>query len=144
MKKTIIILGSVLLLLTVITYLYINNLKNLETIAQKHNSEYEKYYEQQITGTTLISLINKAIDYNEKNNIEKQENVTYTNNDANSIHIYINFLESEKTINMESIAEKQTENFVKYFAMATFKCTKIEYHNKTNYVKNIYFEQTNK
>ena len=144
MKKTIIILGSVLLLLTVITYLYINNLKNLETIAQKHNSEYEKYYEQQITGTTLISLINKAIDYNEKNNIEKQENGTYTNNDENSIHIYINFLESEKTINMDSIAEKQTENFVKYFAMATFKCTKIEYHNKPNYVKNIYFEQTNK
>ena len=143
MKKTVIVLLSVLIIVTVIAYLYINNLKNLESIADKSNSEYEKYYEQEIPGTTLISIINKAMDNNEKNAVEKQEDGTYKDNEKNSIHITIKFLESEKIINMESIAEKQTENFVKYFSTSNFKCTKIEYHNKTKYLKAMYFEQIN-
>ena len=101
MKKTVIFLLSVLITITVIAYLYINNLKNLESIADKSNSEYEKYYEQEIPGTTLISIINKAMDNNEKNEVEKQEDGTYKDNEKNSIHITIKFLESEKIINME-------------------------------------------
>lgn len=140
MKKTIFIILTILVIITTIVTLYVNNLTKLQNIAKKNNSEYEQYYEKEILGTTLISIINKAIDYNEKNNIEKQNGV-YINNNENSIHITVKFLESDKIISMESIAEKQTENFVKYFSTANFKCTNIEYHNKTKYIKNMFFEQ---
>ncbi len=143
MKKSIVILLAILTLITSIVYLYINNLTKIQKNAKKNNKEYEQYYEQEILGVTLISIINQAIDYNEKNNVQKQDK-EYLNDNKNSIHIYVKFLESEKIIKMESIAEKQTENFVKYYATATFKCTKIEYHSKTHYIKNMYFEQIKK
>lgn len=44
---------------------------------------------------------------------------------------------------MENIAEKQTENFIKFFATATFKCNDIKYHKQTKNVQSMYFEQIN-
>ena len=48
-----------------------------------------------------------------------------------------------KIIKMENIAEKQTENFIKFFATATFKCNDIKYHKQTKNVQSMYFEQIN-
>ena len=55
--------------------------------------------------------------------------------------VQVKFLESDNIIKMEDIAQQETENFIKFFATSTFKCTKIEYHPKTNMVKSLYFEQ---
>jgi len=144
MKKSIFVILTILFIIVIAISLYIHNAQKLENIAIKHNQQYEEYCNKEILGTDLISLINKAIDYNEKNNVKKQENtIYYINNNTNSIQITVKFIENDKIIKMENIAEKQTENFIKFFATATFKCNDIQYHKQTKNVKSMYFEQVN-
>lgn len=142
MKKSFFIILTILLIIVAIISFYIYNVKRINNIATKHNEQYTSYYDKEILGTDLISLINKAIDYDEKNNIEKQENsIYYINNNSNSIQITIRFIESDKVIKMEDIAEKQIESFIKFFATSTFKCTDIKYHTQTKNVQSMHFEQ---
>ena len=144
MKKSIFVILTILFIIVIAISLYIHNAQKLENIAIKHNQQYEEYCNKEILGTDLISLINKAIDYNEKNSVEKQENtIYYINNNTNSIQITVKFLDNDKIIKMENIAEKQTENFIKFFATATFKCNDIKYHKQTKNVQSMYFEQIN-
>lgn len=142
MKKTFLILLTVIVTLILISSYYIYNARLMETSAQKNNKQYEEYCNKQIIGTQLISLINKAIDNNEKNGVLKQLNsIYYENNNKNSIQITVKFTEEDRIIKMEDIAEKGTENFVKYFSTAIFECTKVEYHKDTQYIKSLHFEQ---
>ncbi len=144
MKKSIFIVLAILFIIAIVICLYIYNVKKIENVAIKHNKQYEEYCNKKILGTELISLINKAIDYNEKNSVEKQEStIYYINNNTNSIQITVKFLDNDKIIKMENIAEKQTENFIKFFATATFKCNDIKYHKQTKNVQSMYFEQIN-
>lgn len=144
MKKSIFIVLAILFIIAIVICLYIYNVKKIENVAIKHNKQYEEYCNKEILGTELISLINKAIDYNEKNSVEKQENtIYYINNNTNSIQITVKFLDNDKIIKMENIAEKQTENFIKFFATSTFKCNDIKYHKQTKNVQSMYFEQIN-
>ena len=69
MKKTLIIILSLLLVIVAVVGLYINNTRKLVKYAEKNNKEYENFYQQEILGTTLISIINKAINDNEKNGV---------------------------------------------------------------------------
>ncbi len=142
MKKQFIILIIILLIIVAVVGLYFYNLNRLNLLAEDHNKTYEQIANQDILGTTLISVINKAIDENEKNGVQKQENsIYYQDNQEDSIQITIQFKELENTVQMEDIAAQTTENFIQFFATATFRCTKIEYHEKTNFVKSLYFEQ---
>ena len=142
MKKQFWIILIILCIIVAIIGLTIYNGIRLENLTEDYNKTYESYYEQEILGTTLISIINKTIDQNEKNAIPKEQNsIYYIDNGENSMQIQVKFLESDNIIKMEDIEQQETENFIKYFATSTFKCTKIEYHPKTNMVKSLYFEQ---
>lgn len=142
MKKTVITILILLIIISTITCLYIYNTKKIDNYAKKNNMDYENFYQQEILGTTLISIINKATNDNEKNSVQRQEDsIYYKDNNTNSIQISVKFIDSDKVIKMEDISQKQTENFVKVFATATFKCTNIEYHEKTKCIKSLYFEQ---
>ena len=142
MKKTFLILLTVIVIAILISSYYIYNARLMETSAQKNNKQYEEYCSKKIIGTQLISLINKAIDNNEKNEVLKQPNsIYYENNNKNSIQITVKFTEEDRIIKMEDIAEKGTENFVKYFSTAIFECTKVEHHKDTQYIKSLHFEQ---
>lgn len=144
MKKSFFIILAILFVVASAIGLYIYNASRIDKMATKHNQQYEVYCNKNILGTDLISLINKAIDYNEKNNVPKQENsIYYINNNINSIQISVKFIENDKTIKMEDIAEKETENFIKFFATSTFICNDIKYHEQTKNVQSMYFEQIN-
>ena len=142
MKKYIlIILMIVLISLLIIGYSFYNY-NQAQAFYKKINEDYASYYNKEVVGTTLISIINRTININEKNSIDKDENdIYYLDNNENSIKLYVKFSESDRIIPMEDIAEKETENFVQFYGTATFKCTTIEYHKKTNNVKSLYFEQ---
>ena len=89
-------------IIAIVICLYIYNVKKIENVAIKHNKQYEEYCNKEILGTELISLINKAIDYNEKNSVAKQENtIYYINNNTNSIQITVKFLDNDKIIESE-------------------------------------------
>lgn len=142
MKKILIILLILSIILVVGVYSVYRYRTNVYKI-QKQNREYEQYYNINVLGTELISIINKTIDLNTKNNIAKDDKGYFVDNGENSIKINVEFKykNDTKTISMEEIASTGAESFVKVYSTANFKCTKIEYHEKTHNVKNVTFEE---
>ena len=142
MKNNLIKILIIFIVMLAFTFIYVYNIKEVTNTVREHNKYYESFYNKEILGTTLISLINKAMDYNNKNEIEYEENTIYfKDNHKNSIKIDIKFLESKNKNTMEEIAKKESENFVKFFASARFKCKEIKYHKDTKNIKYLYFEQ---
>lgn len=139
-KKILVILGIFIIILIFVVYLLYNYNKGVEQ-AKSFNSQYEKYYNKTILGTDLATLLNKAMDYNQKSNIDKDDNDLYYIETNNSILIKIKFLEKEESIRMEDILAQDIKNFVKYYATNNFKCTNIEYHEENRQVKSLFFEQ---
>ncbi len=141
MKRNIIFIVSIfLVIIVIITYSIFNTRKIKEEITQ-NNKPYESFYGQPVLGTDVISLINKAIDNNEKNAVERDEKGNYIDNEKDSIIIKIKFLELEDVISMEAIEKQGIQRFIQNFGAFSFKCTNIEYHQKTGNVKQLYFEQ---
>lgn len=139
-KRILVILGIfIIILIFVVSLLYNYNIGVKKT--KSFNSQYEAYYEKTILGTDLATLLNKVADYNEKNNIEKDENARFYVETDTSILLEIKFLEKEETVRFEDILLQDMENFIKYYASSSFKCTKIEYHEENNQVKSLYFEE---
>ena len=141
MKKAILIfLAIVMISVAIITINYSLNRFKYESIV-KENAEFEQYKDKEIYGIDLGTLINKAIDKNTKNEIEKDDKGIFIQNDENSIEIEIYMLDNETTYKMEMFYNARTEKFVEYYRNIKFKCSKIEYHQNTGRVKYMYFEQ---
>lgn len=139
-KRILVILGIfIIILIFIVSLLYNYNIAVKKS--QNFNSEYETYYERTILGTDLATLLNKVADYNEQNNIPKDNNNRYYIETDNSIFLEIKFLEKEETVKMEDILSQTMENFIKYYASSSFKCTNIEYHEENKQVKSLYFEE---
>lgn len=141
MKKTIlIILSIVIIVVSIIGIKYYSYMVERSNLA-KENAEYEKYINQEIYGIDLATLINKTVDKNEKNEVEKDDNGTYIQNEENSIEIEIYMADNETTYKMETFYNAGTEQFVQYYGNIKFKCSKIEYHKNTGKIKYMLFEQ---
>ena len=142
-KRTIVILLIIIAFLTLISYIYYSylSIKANRRETTKINSQYESYCEKEIFGTDLASLINKAIDSNERNDVKKDENEKYYDNNANSIEIHIKFKDSDEIFDMERIYKLGIDRFILNYNQMKFKCQKIEYHSKTSNIKYMYFEE---
>lgn len=142
MKKIFIIL----LILSVIflTSIYVINTYKVKALEiQKLNKEYEQYYNIEVLGTELISIINRTIDLNNKNDVNKDSNGYYIDDEEKYKKIYIQFVYKNETklIQMEDIEKSGIETFVSMYSTASFKCTDIKYHNKTKNVKSLTFTE---
>ncbi len=142
MKKIFIFVIIVLIIGAIVGVKYISY-KNECNIIQNENAEFEEYKDKEVYGLTVGTLINKAVDKNIKNKIEKDDNGKFIQNDENSIKIELHMIEDEKNyeLQMEQIYNAGTEQFVQYYGNINFKCSKIEYHKKTGRIKYILFEQ---
>ena len=89
----------------------------------------------------MTSIINKAINNNEKNGVEKDEQGYYISNDENSINIDILIIDNDTTYKMETFYNAGIEQFVQYYGDIKFKCSNIEYHENTGRVRYMLFEQ---
>ena len=140
MKKTIIfILSFVFIIISIITAKYINY-KSEQANIKKENLEYETYLNKQILGTELTTVINKAVDNNEKNKVLKDGQGFYIQNDINSVEIEIKITDNDSTYKMETLYNGGMVNFVDYYNSIYFECTKINY-NKAGKVNYLLFEQ---
>ena len=143
MKK--IIIFFVIILICVITIgLRFYSYKAEQEVLAAENQEFEQYANKEIYGIDLGSIINKAVDKNTKNNIQKDENNIFIQNDTNSIEIEVAMKETDttyKTARMEQIYNKGTELFIQLFIDIKFKCSKVEYHDSTGKIKYMLFEQ---
>ena len=141
MKKNVILILTIFLVIIVVIGYGIYNRRASISKSSIENKAYESFYNQQVLGTDVISIINKAVDSNEKNSVGKDEKGNYIENDENSIKIDIKFKELDQIITMERINEVGMQQFWQNYGALNFKCTKIEYHKKTNNVRYLYFEQ---
>lgn len=140
MKKGIIlIIAVVIIIITSMSYLYLNYKTDMQ-IAQKENEQFVSYFNQEIYGPDLVTVMNKAMDNNAKNEIQKDNKGHYIENDTNSIKIEIRFLDSEVILLMEDLYRAGTSDFINYYNQIKFKCTKIKYHSNKK-VKYMLFEQ---
>ena len=141
MKKPIIIILTIVIAnVSVIGIKYYNYTTQYDSII-KENAKFEEYKDKEITGIELVTLMNRTVDKNTKNKMEKDENGIFIPNEENSIEIEIYMQDNQKTYKMETIYNAGTEQFIKYYRDIKFKCSKIEYHTKTGRVKYMLFEQ---
>lgn len=141
MKKYVLIIITIVLIIVAIVTYKVYDYRVTQNNVSNNNKTYNSFYEKEVLGTDVATLINKAIDNNNKNSVEKSNDGYYINNDKNSINIDIKFKDLDEPISMERIDELDSIRFVKNFGGFSFKCTKIEYHEKTGNVKYMYFEQ---
>ena len=141
MKKSFFILISITLICILIIAFLIYNHQNAINKTKKLNLEYESYTNNNILGSSLMTLINKAINSNEKNEVQKDEKGLYISNDINSIIIEVKFTEAEKIFRMEAISSLGSEAFIKNYNTMSFKCIKKQYHENTKAISYLYFEQ---
>lgn len=146
MKKNVVIISLILLLVIIMCIVIINLNSKVSNVVKKQNTEYEKYIEDTIYGTDVVTLINKAISSNEANNVEKDEKGFYITNNQNSIKIDLVMITNEEklettTYKMEAIAKVGITEFIKNFNTQEFKCTKKEYHEETGRIAYIELTQ---
>lgn len=141
MKKTflIICIPIAIIIFSIFGLLITKNTTN--RIIKENNSAYEYYLGKTVYGTDVTTLINKAINENEKNNIQKDEKNYYIENNENSIKIELKMISTGKTYPMEEIYNNDITRFVQNFNLIQFKCISIEYHKNTGMVKKIIFEE---
>lgn len=140
MKKIIIFFAIVVIIICGISYLYLNY-KAEYNMSKKANLEFEKYLNEEVYGTDLSTIINRAVDNNQKNEVEKNNKGFYLNNDTNSISIEIKITDNDTIYQMETFYNKGIQNFINNFGNIKFKCVDIKYHKSTNKVKYLLFEQ---
>ena len=140
MKKLIVFLISVIIVVSVISYIYLNYKASYNT-SKKANLAFEKYLNEEISGTELATVINRAVDNNEKNQVSKNNKGIYLNDDKNSINIEIKMVDNDQIYQMETIYNGGIQNFINYYSNINFKCVDIKYHTFTNKVKYMLFTQ---
>ena len=117
------------------------NYRSIAINSANDNKTYKSFYNKQVLGTDVVTLINKTMDNNKQNGVKQNNDGTFIGNELNSVNIEVKFKELDKPIKMEKIYSQDTINFVQNFGAESFICTKIEYHKKTGNVKYMYFEQ---
>lgn len=143
MKKVIVCFAVLIVtLLIIISVSLSENNKNINQINQ-YNKAYTEYLGKIIYGTDVITIINKAINENEKNEVQKDEKGFFIDNNKNSIKIELKLLYEEEvvTYQMETLTKVGIEGFIKNFNLIQFKGTEVEYHETTKKIKKIVFEQ---
>ena len=141
MKKNLLIIFIVFIVIMAILFAKFISLRNQNMEIKKFNYGYEFYNRDNLSGLDITTVINKAIDNNEKYNVKKDENGYYIE-DENSIKIEIKMIINDKTYQRERIKEIGLEGFTEFFGEVNFKCTKIEYHQENNKISKITFEST--
>ena len=140
MKKMIIFFAIVIIIISGITYMYLNYKANYN-ITKRENWKFESFLNEEVTGVELASVINKAIDNNTQNNVERNHKGIYIDNSTNSISIEVKMIDDDSIYQMETLYNGGMQNFVNYYGKITFKCIDIKYHDSTNKVKYMLFEQ---
>ena len=141
MKRIIcIILVIVICIVISIAYAYSGYKKEYNEV-QNFNSNFSQYIDKEFYGNELATIINRAIDNNKKNKIPKDSNGRYIEDEMYSIKVDIYITDNETTYSMETINLGGISNFVSYYSDVKFKCTKVEYHKKTNRISYLYIEQ---
>lgn len=142
MKKTIAVILLLLVIASVVVVIQFKNIQKKEQEVLKYNMKFEEYNKTGLNGLDITTIINKAVNENEQNAVEKEENGFYKDNGQNSILIDIKMIINGKTYRMEQINELGIGSFTEYFAEVSFDCKDVKYHEETGKISYMLFEAT--
>ena len=131
MKKLLFFLAIVLISIVIIVSKYYTY-KNKYSEINSYNSQYEKYSNSEISGIDLTTVINKAVDSNERNFVDKDDSGNYIENDTNSINIDVKItdLDEDIILPMETIYDGGMSRFIEFYDSVNFKCTEVKYNSE--------------
>ena len=156
-SKALVIAGGILIALMILaSFMFLFNQMsenaNLQDEQQKaeeiveFNSPYEVYQRNLLRGYDIVTVSNKANDYN-----INYRNKTEETDINQEIHIYVTFklddweefrknTSYDLTAYFKDLRKNNKEKF-DIFEEKYFKCTKMEYNNITGKIKALYFEE---
>ena len=140
MEKNLIIMLILFVIILGAATIWIVDLQQTEKQVLQFNKTFEDYKDKISLGSEVATLINKAIDNNEKNQINKNDKGIYQDDGKYSVQVFIRLEKDGDLFSMERINALKITEFVKNFSLQDFKCTGIEYHKETKRVSKIYFE----
>lgn len=136
MKKSILCILVVIIIIIVVITIKISSNNKQSNDVSSYNSAFEQYKEKTLYGADVLSIINKAIDNNTINNIEKDEDGYYIANDTNSINVEITLLSTDEKgeihelkYPMEILEKSGLNTFIASFSLTKFECTAIQYNS---------------
>ncbi|MBR3614271.1 MAG: hypothetical protein IKL55_03740 [Clostridia bacterium] len=143
MKKSLIL---ILIIFIIAVVFFILNYKECEINQidlKNFNLTYEKFNKENLNGLDITTVMNQATSNNEKYEIPKDENGLYILDDEYSIEIYVTMIINNETYRMERFTNgEMNSNFIRLFGEVGFKCTNINYHQKTGRIASMTFEAT--
>lgn len=148
MKKIFLcIVIAVVVVIAIFSSWYNKKAKNLQEI-KSFNEEFESFLYKEITGSELTTVMNKALESNENNKVEKDSKGAYKDNGVDSIQILVKpmkqskYLEDNEAYLMEAFEKAGMSSFTDNFGTDIFKSTKVEYHENGR-ISKIVFEVQN-
>ena len=124
----------ILLILSVIFILQLTNMQDVKKVYDEDIEFFNKYQDVQFDVTDFISIMNKAIENNNKHEIQQNEDDKY------SIKIYLRLDDREELIPMEVLMLSDSGGskvISELFADIVYRYDSIEYHESTGRVKKI-------
>lgn len=142
MKRIIIFWGTIIVVILIIfSYNYIQYQTTQRNVL-KYNQAFLQFNKNNIYGTDITSVINKAVNNNEQNKVSKDDSGEYISNEETSVKIYIAFEEEGTIYSMEKVYKKSMDEFTKLFGGVKFDCKNVKYH-KNGKVSEMYFQAIN-
>ena len=141
MKKTITVLFCIFLAIIISLYTYYQNGQQALENVKKFNYQFEQYFDKEIYGAEVATIINKAIDNNEQYNISKDAKAKYLPDNAYCLKVMIKFKDIDTIYEMESINNAGIEGFVSNFNMSIFKIIEYEYNETTKRIGKLVIEE---
>jgi len=141
MKKTITVLFCIFLAIIISLYTYYQNGQQALENVKKFNYQFEQYFDKEIYGAEVATIINKAIDNNEQYNISKDAKGKYLPDNAFCLKVMIKFKDIDTIYEMESINNAGIEGFVSNFNMSIFKIIEYEYNETTKRIGKLVIEE---
>ncbi len=129
MKKNIVIILVLLMVALAVFAIWFSQASADRKKVTDYNLEYESLYkDKQINGVDLTTIINKAIDNNEKYSVKKDEKNVYIDDGTYYTEVYVKLKDDGETYLMEAIEQVGLSEFTRLYGSMNFECTSTEYH----------------
>lgn len=110
---------------------------------KKFNSQFEDFINKEINGVDLTTIVNKALENNNKNEIEKDSKGVFKDDQKSSLKIMIKPAENGNVYPMEAFEKVGLKDFTRNFGNAIFKSTSVKYHKNGRISEIVYEIQNN-
>ncbi|MBP3596710.1 MAG: hypothetical protein J6J60_04850 [Clostridia bacterium] len=142
MKRIILLITTIIIVaILIFSYNYIQY-ENKQADVMKFNKIFLDFNRNNLYGTDITTVMNKAVDNNEQYKIKKDESGLYIPDELFSIKIYIILEKEGSNFPMENFYKVGIKEFTKYFGELNFECIKVNYH-ESGRISEMFFQATN-